>query len=109
MRRAWLTLAIAAAAILAGAGGLSATEHLSYAHGLFCSVGTASTVGCDVTARGGSAQAVSVAVMLTAIPALAATFALVTGYHWRKHLDRRLREHHQAIRKALNSGSEEGQ
>lgn len=82
-------LTLAAAAVLLGGYLLAAAEHISLWHGIYCSLGTAATVGCDVTPSTGWAQAVSVAVILIAIPALAAVFGRLTA----DHLGRAVRRH----------------
>lgn len=93
----WL-LAATAADIAAGGWLISVTWRISLFHGIFCAVGTASTVGCDSAPAGTSGRLAQVAVMLTAIPLLAAVFG-------RLHLDKvdeRLRQHHNAIHDRLD-------
>lgn len=108
MRRAWLLLAVAAGVILAGAALLAATWHLSYGHGLYCSLGIASTVGCDASPPGAAGRVAASVVILATIPALAAVFAMLTGLHLRghlraseermkRHLEDRLAEHHKNL------------
>jgi hypothetical protein len=82
---AWI--AAAAGCVLAGAALIAVTWHLSFWHGLYCSVGTAATVGCDTAPRGAAGQAVAVGVMLTAIPCLASAFS-----HIHLHRHRKMRE-----------------
>lgn len=81
MRRAMVLLGVAAACTLAGGWLIAVTWHLPYGRGLYCAVGTASTVGCDAVPGTAAGRAASVAVMLTAIPVLAACFAILTGHH----------------------------
>lgn len=76
MRRALILLAAAAGAVTGGGWLLAVTWHLSYAHGLYCSLGTASTTGCDVSAPGPAGWLAGGAVIVMAIPLLAAVFAL---------------------------------
>ena len=87
MKRAWLSLAAAAACIIAGGALIAVTWGLSFWHGLYCSVGTAATVGCDASPHGTSGRLVAVAVMVTAIPALANAFS-----HIHLHRHRKMRE-----------------
>jgi hypothetical protein len=95
MSRAWVLLAAAGADIIAGGVAIAATWHLSFWHGLYCSIGTASTVGCDTAPRTGLGQAVAVGIMLTAVPLLAAVFTQL-------HLDR-IDAHMAAHRKLLGA------
>jgi voltage-gated potassium channel len=73
-------LGLALLSILGGAVAFSIAEHLSIWTGLYWSVTTASTVGYgDVTPHTGSGRIIAVAVMLTAIPLLAAAFAFIAA------------------------------
>jgi hypothetical protein len=95
VRRALVLLGAAAAAIAGGGWLLSATWHLGYWHGLYCALGTAATDGCDTTGRTEAGWAAACAVILVAIPLLGAVFALLTGVHLRRHVDRALDERDQ--------------
>jgi hypothetical protein len=92
MKRPAALLAVAAACVAAGAWLISVTWHVSLGHGLYCAVGTASTVGCDTAPHSAAGWLAAVAVMLTAIPALAGCFALVTGAHVHKRVSARVAE-----------------
>jgi voltage-gated potassium channel len=73
-------LSLAGIAVVGGGGLFAATEHVSFGTGLYWAVVTASTVGYgDVTPHNTAGRIVSVAVILTAIPLLAAVFALAAG------------------------------
>jgi voltage-gated potassium channel len=73
-------LAGATACVLAGAGLFALTQDLPFTTGLYWAITTATTVGYgDVTPHNGVGRLIASAVMLTAIPMLAAVFALVTG------------------------------
>jgi voltage-gated potassium channel len=73
-------LTLAATAVVVGGGLFAATEHVSFGTGLYWAVVTASTVGYgDVTPHNTAGRIVSIAVILTAIPLLAAVFALAAG------------------------------
>lgn len=66
--------------VFAGAGAFAATQHIPFTTGLYWAITTATTVGYgDITPHNPSGRLVASVVMLTAIPLLAATFALVTG------------------------------
>lgn len=91
MRRPWVLVAVAAAVVAAGGWLLGVTWHLPYGTGLYCSVGTASTVGCD-TGLSAAGQVAAVVVMLAAIPVLAAVFAWATGKHAASHVRQHLAE-----------------
>jgi hypothetical protein len=123
VKRAFIMLGTAAAIVAAGGWALAVTWHLSYGRGLYCALGTATTVGCDATPSSTAGRAASAAVMLTTIPLLAAVFALLTGLHLRghirdseermkRHLEERLAEHHKSlavvppVRKPKNGSSE---
>ena len=79
MSRGRNLLLAAVACIIAGGFGLAFTEHLGPLRGLYCSVGTATTAGCDVTAVLPWARVVTASLMLVAVPLLAAGFAEVTA------------------------------
>jgi voltage-gated potassium channel len=73
-------LMLAAISIVSGAIAFSIAEHISIWTGLYWSVTTASTVGYgDVTPHSGAGRIIAVAEMVTAIPLLAAAFALVAA------------------------------
>ncbi|MGH9170523.1 MAG: ion channel [Acidimicrobiales bacterium] len=56
------------------------TQHIPFTSGLYWAITTASTVGYgDITPHNASGRFIASAVMLTCIPLLAATFALLTG------------------------------
>jgi voltage-gated potassium channel len=103
-------LIAAAAAATAGWGALfSATQHVSMLAGCYWALTTATTVGYgDVTVRGDGGRLLAMAVMLTAIPLLAAAFGQIHLDRVKTHLDR----HHQALHDRLdeigNGGTERG-
>ncbi len=96
MKRVIALLAAAAAVVAAGGWALAVTWHLSLGTGLYCSVGTATTVGCNPL-LGAAGQVTVVVVMLVAIPILAAVFAWLTGRHAAGHV----REHLAAAEKRI--------
>jgi hypothetical protein len=104
VRRAVLLLAAAAASVIAGGVVIAATWHVSFGHGLYCSLGTASTVGCDKQPVSPAGWIAAAAVMLTAIPLLAAAFGSLhldkvrahvadSEHRMKAHFEQRLREH----------------
>ncbi|MGB9111714.1 MAG: ion channel, partial [Acidimicrobiales bacterium] len=79
-RHGAVLLAGAVLVVLSGGAIFAATEHLPVTTGWYWAVTTATTVGYgDVTPHNASGRFVASAVMLTAIPMLAASFALFTG------------------------------
>ena len=88
-RRLLWPLAAAAAVVGAWAVVFAQAEHLSWFHGLYCSVGIASTNGCDFLPRDTSDQAVTVAVILTAVPVLGTVFARLTAHHTARRVHER--------------------
>ena len=94
-----MLLAAAAGAVAAGGAVIAATWHLSFGHGLYCSLGVATTVGCDVQPPGTAGRVAAAAVMLTTIPLLAAAFGQIHLDRVRAHLDR----HHRAIHERLDA------
>lgn len=106
MRRALVLLAAALAGVTLGGWWLSATWHLSFAHGMYCAVGLASTEGCDAVPQSGSGRLAAVVLIVILIPILAAVYALVTSAHIggkvrdseeriKKHFAEELARHHQ--------------
>jgi voltage-gated potassium channel len=97
---------LAAAAGWTGCCGwlFSVTQHTGIVTGLYWATATATTVGYgDVTPHGAGGQFLAVAVMLTAIPLLGAAFASLAALHLRRHVDKRLDEHHKAIHERLDA------
>lgn len=80
-RHIGLLLAGAVIAVLAGGGAFAAvTPDTPFTTGVYWAIVTAATVGYgDVSPKNPAGRVVAVLVMLTAIPLLAAVFALVTG------------------------------
>jgi hypothetical protein len=104
MRRAWWLLAAAAVSVIAGGAVIAATWRVSFGHGLYCSLGTASTVGCDKQPVSPAGWIAASAVMLTAIPLLAAAFGSLHLDKVREHLD----AHHRSIHQRLDKIESEG-
>jgi voltage-gated potassium channel len=66
--------------VIGGAAVFADTQHRPFTTGVYWAITTATTVGYgDVTPRNASGRFVASTVMLTAIPMLAAVFALMTG------------------------------
>jgi Ion channel len=81
-RRAWIALGFAFAFVLAGGMAFSATQGKGVLVGMYWAMTTASTVGYgDVSPHNTAGRLLAMAMMLTAIPALAAVYALLTGSH----------------------------
>jgi voltage-gated potassium channel len=81
-RRRHLLILLSALAVVmvVGAAAFAATQHIPFTTGLYWAITTATTVGYgDVTPHNASGRFVASAEMLTAIPLLGATFAVVTG------------------------------
>ena len=97
MRSALLLFAAAALVITGGGWLLAATWHLDYGRGLFCSLGVASTTGCDAVPGDAGGRAATSLLILTAIPLLAAAFGQLHLDRVRLHVDRRLAEHHRSL------------
>lgn len=94
MKGHWRLL-LAATCVVTGWGAVfSATQHSGLVSGVYWSLTTATTVGYgDVTPHGAGGRLLAMAVMLTAIPMLAAAFS---AFHLHK-----VRTHAQAIRREL--------
>jgi voltage-gated potassium channel Kch len=89
MKRAWAQIVVAVAFITGGGALFSWTQHIPFLTGLYWSTTTATTVGYgDVIPRNDLGRFISICMMLTAIPLLAAAFARLTG----EHLAKRARE-----------------
>lgn len=73
------------------------SDHIGFWNGLYFATTTASTVGYgDIIPRGWLPHAISVAIMLTVIPLLGATFSLFTSGLTSTHVERsekRIKEH----------------
>lgn len=87
MRRTVILAAAALACMLGGAAAFSLADHVPFWLACYWSVETGTTTGYgDIAPRSGSAHVIAIAVMLTAIPFLGATFASLTAMHVRKHV-----------------------
>jgi hypothetical protein len=91
VRRALILLASAAGCVVAGGALFAVTEHMSLPHGVYCGLGTATTVGCDVTPHGGG-RLIATLLMLTALPLLGAAFSEMTGHLGARKVRSHLRE-----------------
>lgn len=72
------------------------SDHIGAWHGLFCSTGYATTDGCDSVPHGWLSYVLAAIMMLTLIPLVGATWALVTTGLTADHIDARheeMREH----------------
>lgn len=87
MKRAVILAVAALACVLGGAVAFSVTDHVGFWLALYWALSTATTLGYgDVTPRTGAAHLVAVAVMLSAIPLLGASFASLTAVHLHRHV-----------------------
>jgi hypothetical protein len=84
VRAAIASLAAAAACILAGAVAIAATWGIGLWHGLYCSLGNATTAGCDASPHSTAGRLAGMAVWLTAIPLLANAFSHIHLHRHRK-------------------------
>ena len=97
---------IIAAVVLDAALGLlfAGAEHVPAAHGLYCGLANAVTVGCDIAPRTVAGYVVSALECALIVPLFAATFSLFTSgltsvhvaaseQRVKAHIERRLREH----------------
>jgi len=90
VKAALVSLAAAAACILAGGAAFGITQHVGLLNGVYWAVTTASTTGYgDVAPRNATGKLIAVATMLTAIPLLANAFSHV---HLHRHKKMRQQE-----------------
>jgi hypothetical protein len=62
-------------------------DRISLPHGLYCAVGTATTVGCDVAPRTPGGYVTSAVMMLTVVPLFASVFSFFTTGLTADHID----------------------
>lgn len=62
-------------------------DHVHPLHGMYCAIGTATTVGCDVPPANGPAYVLSTVMMLTVVPLFAAVFSFFTSGLTADHVD----------------------
>jgi voltage-gated potassium channel len=106
VRRTVILALAALACVLAGAVAFSLTDHVSLWLACYFSLATATTVGYgDVIPRSGSAHVVAIALMITAIPLLGATFASLTALHVHRHV----RDHVDRALAARSADDDEGE
>lgn len=71
-------------------------ENIHVLHGMYCAVGTATTVGCDIPPDNGFSYVLSAVMMLTVVPLFAAVFSFFTSGLTADHVDARhkqMKEH----------------
>jgi hypothetical protein len=68
------------------------TDNISVLHGLYCAIGTATTVGCDITPRTAGGYITSAVMMLSVVPLFAAVFSFFTTGLTADHVDKRHQE-----------------
>lgn len=75
-------------------------QHIPWYTGLYFATTTATTVGYgDVTPRGWAAHAIAVLMMLTIIPLVSVTWALVTTWLTTEHITRHIDKRHNEMKK----------
>jgi len=98
----------ALASLVAGAALITSFWDLPMWQGLYCSIGLATTEGCNYSPTSRPAQIVAVGLMIVTIPLLAATFGLLQNIHLHKKInksiDRKLAAHHEAIKELIENG-----
>lgn len=62
-------------------------DDIHWAHGMYCALGTATTVGCDVPPATGAGYVLSAIMMLTVVPLFAAVFSFFTSGLTVDHVD----------------------
>lgn len=62
-------------------------DHVHALHGVYCALGTATTVGCDIPPANGYAYVLSAVMMLTVVPLFAAVFSFFTSGLTADHVD----------------------
>ena len=114
-RRQALAVIIIAVLLDAALGLLfAAAEHVPDAHGLYCGLANAVTVGCDIAPRTVAGYVVSALECALIVPLFAATFSLFTSgltsvhvaaseQRVKAHIERRLRERRQFLRQLIRS------
>jgi hypothetical protein len=79
-------IAAAFIALILGAIMIQTSWHLPFWQGSYCSIGLATTEGCNYSPVTKVAQIVAVILMIVTIPLLASVFALLQNLHLHKHL-----------------------
>lgn len=66
----------------------SFAERIPALHGMYCALGTATTVGCDIPPDNGFGYVLEVAMMLTVVPLFAAVFSFFTSGLTSDHVEK---------------------
>lgn len=77
-------------------------DHIGVAHGLYCSTGIATTVGCDVVPVNGPAYVLSTLMMLTIVPLFSSMFSLFTSGLIASHVDDKTDKQTQALKEHVS-------
>lgn len=78
-------------------------DHIGVLHGLYCSTGTATSVGCDVLPANGPAYVLSFLMMLSILPLFAAVFSFFTTGLTVAHIDVKTDKQTAEIKEHLSS------
>jgi Ion channel len=107
VRRSVILLLLAVTTVSIGALFVSRTWHISLWNSLYCSIGTASTVGCNTTPSSSAGQLIAMLIILIAVPLMASAFAIIQNIHLHKKIDKsidsKLSDHHQAMKDYIDS------
>lgn len=66
---------------------VAVADHIPVWHGVYCALGTATTVGCDIAPRTGYTYAIFAVMMLTIVPLFTAIFSFFTSGLTADHVD----------------------
>ncbi|HEY1700878.1 MAG TPA: hypothetical protein VGG75_14300 [Trebonia sp.] len=77
-------------------------DHVHVLHGMYCALGTATTVGCDILPANGFAYVLSAVMMVTVVPLFASVFAFFTSGLTADHVDTLTDKQTQDIKEHVN-------
>lgn len=66
---------------------IAVADHVPLWHGVYCAIGTATTVGCDIAPKSGYSYAIFALMMLTIVPLFTAIFSFFTSGLTADHIE----------------------
>lgn len=92
-RAVWLLISVVIADVISGLI-VSAVEHVPAWHGIYCTMGITTTVGCDIPFTTWPSYALAWLAMVMLVPLWAAIFSFFTSGLTASHLDKQTAEFH---------------
>lgn len=84
---------------------VAVADHVPVWHGVYCAVGTATTVGCDLSPKSGWSYALFTVMMLTIVPLFTAIFSFFTTGLTSDHVENVTQRQTAELKEHLSDGT----